>query len=217
MLKKPALALAIATTLLSIKVNDVKAYVLPVYNLQYFNIQRSYSFPYYSPFFQYPTGNIKPKTFTPSPTAKAKTYVQPAMAYTLATPAATPSPVPTVLADPGNSVKSYIMSEINTYRRSLGLYEFQTDSHTCSFAKTRAAEISTSFDHSGFSSRRANNTLPYPTFSKVTENIARTGNYQQVADMWINSAPHAQNLRNDTPYACVESYVNFYAFEGWKP
>lgn len=219
MLKKPVLALVTAINLLIFKVNIANAFFTPLYNLQYFNIQRSYSFPFYSPFFQYPTSNIKPKTTnTPSPTPARVTAVRPAIATTpAATPLVTPTPAPTVLAETTDSVHAYIMTEINAYRRSLGLSEIQTDPYTCDFAKVRAIEISTGFDHSGFSSRRANNTLPYPTFTKVTENIARTANYQQVADMWINSPPHAQNLRKDTPFVCAESYGNFYAYEGWKP
>lgn len=51
----------------------------------------------------------------------------------------------------------------------------------------------------------------------VTENIARAANYKDVVKLWINSPGHAANLFADTPYACVENYGNFYAYEGWKP
>lgn len=92
-----------------------------------------------------------------------------------------------------------------------------TDSNTCNFAQTRAGEITTNFSHSGFNDRISAHTLPYPSYSYVNENIAMNSNYQNVADSWINSPGHAENLQADTPYACVGINGKYYAYEGWKP
>ena len=162
-------------------------------------------------------------TSTPRPTSTAT--IKPSAT---ATPRATstPTPKPTVNATPkptsaptttSDSVKDFIMNAINDYRRSQGLSSVRTDSYTCDFAKIRAKEISTSFNHDGFRNRINNKTLPYPGYSSITENIAMTSNYQNVVNMWINSSGHAENMRKDTPFVCVERYGNYYAYEGWKP
>ena len=109
------------------------------------------------------------------------------------------------------------MTKINEYRKSQGLSEVKTDQYTCDFAKTRAGEIATSFNHDGFRSRINNKSLPYPSYSQVTENIAMTSNYQDVVNMWISFSGHAENMRKDTPYVCVERNDNYYAYEGWRP
>lgn len=127
------------------------------------------------------------------------------------------TPKPTASNATNSSVKDFIMNAINNYRSSLGLSRVQTDPYTCGFSQTRAKEISTDFSHSGFQSRINNHTLPYPSYHYITENIAMTSNYQQVVQMWINSPGHAENMRADTPYVCVERYGNYYAYEGWKP
>jgi len=125
---------------------------------------------------------------------------------------------PTPLAStPQTDVTRYIMQEINKYRTSAGLSQVQTNSETCNFAKIRAKEISTKFNHDGFNERIKNHTLPYATWSKITENLAMTSNYKNVIGMWINSAGHAANMRADTPFVCVAQYGNFYAYEGMKP
>lgn len=139
-----------------------------------------------------------------------------------ASPTISPSPYPTTTPQPSQHPqedykKEYIMNAINEYRRSRGLYEVQTDPYTCSFAKTRAQEISVNFSHDGFSQRVANKSLPYPSYLLITENIAMTSDYKRVAGLWINSPGHAENMRKDTPFVCVESYGNYYAYEGWKP
>lgn len=109
------------------------------------------------------------------------------------------------------------MNAVNNYRAAQGLSSVQTDSYTCSFAKTRAKEISVAFNHDGFNNRVASKTLPYPSYQSVTENIAMTSNYKDVVNMWINSPGHAANMRADTPYVCVEQYGSYFAYEGWKP
>jgi uncharacterized protein YkwD len=152
----------------------------------------------------------------------------PVASFVEATPTPTPEPSQTPslsnrstpTPSPGASTdirRDYIMNQINTYRKSLGLSEVQTDPYTCNFATTRAKEISTGFNHDGFNNRLNNHTLPYPGYYTITENIAETSNYQQVETLWQNSPGHAENMRADTPYVCVESFGNDYAYEGWKP
>jgi uncharacterized protein YkwD len=137
-------------------------------------------------------------------------------------PTRIPSPLPAVTAVPTqiqttNYKKEYIMNAINEYRKLKGLSEVKTDSYTCSFAKTRAQEISINFNHDGFSQKVANKSLPYPSYSLITENIAMTSDYKKVAELWINSPGHAENMRQNTPFVCVENYGNYFAYEGWKP
>lgn len=134
------------------------------------------------------------------------------------TPTKTKNPTPTQSQQQNSStVQQYIMNAINAYRSSKGLSAVQTDSYTCNFAKTRASEISKSFDHSGFQNRVNNSTIPYPSYHLITENIAMMSNYKDVVNMWIQSPGHAANMRKDTPYVCVEQYGNYYAYEGWRP
>lgn len=115
------------------------------------------------------------------------------------------------------SHKDYILGKINEYRASQGVSAASPNTETCSFARTRADEISSNFNHDTFTQKISSNSLPYPSYSLVTENIAMTQNYQDVANIWINSGPHAENLRKDTPFICVEQNGNYYAYEGWKP
>lgn len=140
------------------------------------------------------------------------------------TPSQTPIPTPTPKPSQGYSeisitsetVKNYMMAEINSYRKNQGKGEVQTDKYTCEFAKVRASEVAKNFNHDGFQNRIKNKTLPYPSYSYVTENIAMNSNYKNVVKGWINSAGHAENMRADTPNVCVEKFGNFYAYEGWK-
>ncbi len=106
------------------------------------------------------------------------------------------------------------MDEINKYRASQGLSSISTNSETCSFAKTRTGEITANFNHDGFNNRVNNHTLPYAIWSKVTENIAMTSEYKNVVTMWANSPGHAENMRANTPYVCVEQSGNYFAYEG---
>ncbi len=137
----------------------------------------------------------------------------------------TPTPQPSTKPQPTtnntqqteDTKQTYIMKAINEYRKSHGLQEVKTDRYTCAFAKVRAKEIMSSFNHDGFRDRIAKNTLPYPDYSQVTENIAMTSDYKKVVKLWINSPGHAENMRRDTPFVCVESSGNFYAYEGWRP
>lgn len=113
--------------------------------------------------------------------------------------------------------KTFIMNAVNDFRRSKGLSTVRTDPYTCNFAKTRAQEITQGFNHDGFTNRVNSKTLPYPSYQRITENLAQSSDYKNVVNLWANSPGHAANMQADTPYVCVESNGNFYAYEGWKP
>lgn len=154
---------------------------------------------------------------TPTPTPMKKVTPTPTKKVT-PTPTKTPTPTPiTTAASSTDDKKTFIMKAINDYRKSKGLSPVKTDTYTCSFAKIRAQEISKGFNHNGFRDRINSNSLPYPSFSSVTENIAMTSDYKKVVSMWISSPGHAENMRRDTPFVCVESSGNYYAYEGWRP
>ncbi len=179
-----------------------------------------------------PTPTLRPKrriawafpTKTPTPSIQPSNTPKPSItAKPSATPTALPSnqrflsPTPTSVVQQTDIKKTYIMNAINEYRKSLGLSSVTTSTETCNFANIRAQEISVNFNHDGFRNRIDNGTLPYKTWSQITENIAMTSDYKQVVNMWINSSGHAANMQKDTPYVCVESYGNYYAYEGMKP
>ena len=106
-----------------------------------------------------------------------------------------------------------ILTKVNQYRASYGLAAVRTDPLTCNFAATRAKEISDEFTHNGFYDRAKSKSMPYHHYKLVTENLARTPNHNAV-EMWIKSPKHAANMRKDTPLVCVESYGDYYAYEG---
>jgi uncharacterized protein YkwD len=172
-----------------------------------------------------PTIYIKPEeTPTSAPTKELAKELTPTPTKTLIKPSITVFPTkppkPTITLTPveaGGDAMSSIMSEINAYRASQGLPSVQTSGETCSFASTRAAEIVSNFSHDGFQSRIDSKTLPYSSWSAVTENIAMTSNYKDVVQMWINSPGHAANMRADTPFVCVRQSGNYYAYVGMKP
>ncbi len=166
-------------------------------------------------------------TFTPTPT-QSQNFVtiitsspvatlSPTSIPTPTTQSNNPTPTNTSSAVSLNDVQTYIMNAINDYRKSQGLGTVSPNAQTCDFAKTRAHEITTSFTHDGFNNRVNSHTLPYPSYSLVTENIAMTSDYKQVVTMWANSPGHAANMRADTPYVCVAQDGDYYAYEGWKP
>ncbi len=164
-----------------------------------------------------PTNTIVPtkKLTVPTPTEKVVKSPTP-------TPTAkqvkNQDPTPTKAQSlPTSSVKEYIMNEINKYRETQGKPSVTPDSHSCDFAKLRAEEISKNFDHAGFNSRAASRTMPYPPYEYINENIAMTSDYKRVVELWRNSPGHAENMRADTPIVCVESYGDYYAYEGYRP
>jgi len=127
-----------------------------------------------------------------------------------------PAPTSTLVRKSAN-IRDYILERVNEYRVSQGLYRVQTDPYTCKFAQLRAEEISRSFNHDGFRRRIEDNSLPYPSYTKVTENIAMISDYTQVVNMWIASSGHAENMREDTPYVCIGQVENYFTYEGWRP
>jgi uncharacterized protein YkwD len=160
-------------------------------------------------------------TNMPTPTPTSKPIPTPTLTPT-PTKIPTPTPTPTKVPSPGtqslptDSIQSYIMQKINDYRSSQGLSSVATDSNTCNFAKTRAQEITSNFNHDEFTNRINNHSLPYAAYHEITENIAMTSDYKEVVTMWINSPGHAENMRQNTPYVCVERSGNYYAYEGWR-
>jgi uncharacterized protein YkwD len=159
---------------------------------------------------------LTPSPTKPAPTAKPTTVVTPTIQPTTK-PVATSTPSPTTAPASTTIIRDYIMTGINNYRSSLGLSSVKISDETCAFAKIRAKEISTGFNHSGFENRVASKTIPYKTWTSITENIAMTSQYKDVVNMWINSPGHAANMRKDTPFICVENYGNYYAYEGMRP
>ncbi len=157
-------------------------------------------------------------TKSPTVTPTKIPTLQPTIVSTLAPTKQVSTPIPTV-AQPSSTddKKTFIMNAINEYRKSQGLSSVSTSTETCNFAKIRAQEISTDFSHAGFRSRIDNGTLPYKSWSVVTENIAMTSDYKNVVNMWIKSSGHAENMRKDTPFVCVEYHGNYYAYEAMKP
>ena len=128
-------------------------------------------------------------------------------------PQTSASPTPS----PFDVKKDYIMKAINEYRASKGLAAVAPDPYTCAFAKTRVGEITSNFSHDGFTSRVNSGQLPYPSYSILVENLAKTNDYKNVASLWIGSSGHAANLAEDTPFACVDYLGDYYVYEGWKP
>ncbi len=110
-----------------------------------------------------------------------------------------------------------LLSQVNAYRASKGLSPVSEEAHTCSFAKTRASEITSAFNHDGFSSRVSSKNLPYPSYSEIAENIAMSSNPGDVVQAWIDSPGHNENMLKNTPFACIGNSGNYYAYESWRP
>lgn len=153
----------------------------------------------------------------PSPTI----YIQPTIAPTKKLQKKN-IPTPSVQSKPATTLSqtietmNQILKEINNYRLSVGLSTVQSTYETCSFAAIRAQEIATQFDHQGFNQRMKEKTLPYTSWSQVTENIAMAQSPKQVVTLWENSPGHAANMRANTPFVCVRNYGNYYAYEGLR-
>lgn len=137
-----------------------------------------------------PTPGVEPPTQTQS---KPQTQIQ------------TPN-------DSGN-----LIGQVNAYRASKGLSEVSTDPYTCAFANIRASEITSAFNHDGFSSRVNSKTLPYPSYSEIAENIAMSSNPADVVQAWIDSPGHNENMLKNTPFACIGNSGDYYAYESWTP
>lgn len=154
-----------------------------------------------------------------------KTYMRISISPSESTPSATPTPtslrtIPAkqrLTPNPSFSPTDYILEEINRYRAQKGLSRVSSNSETCSFAKTRADEISHNFTHDGFNKRVTDKNLPYPSYQEVTENIAYNTSYADVVPRWIASPGHEENIRENTPFICIARSGDYYAFEGWRP
>lgn len=139
------------------------------------------------------------------------------------TPTKTPnSPTPTkseetTSSNPSSDTALDLMKQINDFRAGKGLPAFTTDGYTCAFAVTRAAEIVGNFSHEGFRNRIDNKTLPYPSFTGISENIAMNSDPNAVVQGWIDSPGHNENLSKPHAHACVAKNGNYYAFLSWNP
>ena len=129
------------------------------------------------------------------------------------TPSQTPSPTP---ISPNKSA-SDLLQQINIFRSGKNLAALSANSETCFFANLRSQEIISNFNHDGFRNRIDSNSLPYPSYSLVTENIAMNSDPNQVVPGWINSPGHAENLLKDAPFGCVVGNGDYYVFEAWSP
>ena len=152
---------------------------------------------------------------TPTPTQTQTPSAPEAVGGQSPTP--TTSPQVNVAQSSAGEGNNEILNAINDYRVSKGLGRVVSNAETCSFAKTRAGEISANFNHDGFTQRIASHNLPYTSYSLVTENIAENSDSSQIVNMWINSPSHEENIRKDTPYVCIVQNGNYFAYEGWKP
>jgi uncharacterized protein YkwD len=171
----------------------------------------------------------KTNTFIPSPTQTPTPTPMPSI-----TPTPTNVPAPTstesnkedseivsaitnIPQDTSGNVGLTLMKQINDFRASNELPTLSTDGYTCAFATLRAGEITGSFNHDGFRSRLDSNSLPYPSYSSVAENIAMNSDANAVVPGWIASPGHNENLRKDVPYGCVGVSGDYYVFQAWKP
>lgn len=139
-----------------------------------------------------------------------------------------PSPFPTIAPSPTNTpikptdiptndIGLKILRQINDFRAEKGLPAFSTDGYTCSFAVMRASEIASDFSHNGFRNRIDNKTLPYPTYSGISENIAMNSDPNAVVQGWIDSAGHNENLSKPHTFACIAKNGDYYVFLSWNP
>ena len=142
-------------------------------------------------------------TLTPIPTPQA------------ATPNPTQTQTQTTISN--TSLSQQLLDQVNAFRASKGLPAVQTDGYTCGFATIRSNEITSGFNHDGFNNRASSHTLPYPSYTSVTENIAENSDPTQVVNAWIASPGHNENMQKDTPFVCIANLGNYYAYEGWKP
>lgn len=166
---------------------------------------------------------------TPSPTPTPSPSLAPSPTHAQA-PTTSPkgSPSSAIKAEPeekkaevnvnaSGDVPLSIMQQINDFRASNGLPPFSTEGYTCGFANLRAGEVANDFSHSGFRGRIDGNSLPYPGFSGISENIAMNSDPGNVVQSWIDSPGHNENLRKSHAHACVGRNGSYYVFESWNP
>ncbi|MGI8419269.1 MAG: CAP domain-containing protein [Candidatus Levyibacteriota bacterium] len=130
-------------------------------------------------------------------------------------PTATPTALPVSQKD--SEISHFLLTKVNEYRSRYGLPPVQSSAQACAFATIRAQEIAKRFSHDGFKSRVSKHTLPYDKWARATENIAEAPDYKEVVDLWAQSAEHAANMRDNTPYVCIEASGPYYAYAGMRP
>ncbi|MGH7203649.1 MAG: CAP domain-containing protein [Candidatus Levyibacteriota bacterium] len=141
------------------------------------------------------------------------TTIQPTTQPTIL-PTATPASTP---ASQNSEVSQFLLTKVNEYRSRYSLPPVQSSAQVCAFAAVRAQEIANRFSHDGFKSRVSNHTIPYDNWAHATENIAEAPDYKEVVDLWAESSEHAANMRDNTPYVCIEASGPYYAYEGMRP
>jgi len=161
-----------------------------------------------------PTPTLSPIP-SPTPTATPSPTITPTPTKTIVSP--TKAPVESAPVVSSGDTALELMKQINDFRAGKGLGSFSTDGYTCSFAVTRAKEIESDFSHSGFRNRIDGKSLPYPSFTGISENIAMNSDPNAVVQGWIDSPGHNENLSNSHAHACVGKSGNNYAFESWNP
>lgn len=127
----------------------------------------------------------------------------------LATPTPTPAAV-VISTKKDEKPNPSLLTDINNYRKSLGLNAFVTNDIVCNFAKKRAQELTVNFSHEG-------SNPPYPSYSNTAENIASANSKEEVLDLWKNSDGHNKNLLSNAKFACTANSGKFYTFESWTP
>ncbi len=149
-------------------------------------------------------------TPSPSPTSPIKTTPAPSITGILVYPYKTITPAPL------NSSLD-LLQQVNNFRASKGLNVLTANDETCFFAKLRANEITSNFNHDGFRDRIDSKSLPYSSWSEVAENIAINPDSNAVVAGWIGSPGHNENLSKNVPYGCVANSGHYYVFEAMKP
>lgn len=163
-----------------------------------------------------PSINTKKRVLISTPTAiPTRIPIKTAPLQTITTTQAQNVTIPPINAvDQQQSTSEYLLEQVNNYRKANGLSLMYPTPETCSFAQTRAGEISTNFTHEGFTNRITNHMLPYSSYSIATENIALNSNSMEVVSQWINSPIHAENMKKNTQFACIGISGNYFVFEG---
>ena len=123
---------------------------------------------------------------------------------------------PLVNLDYFNPLKTQITSPmanilwdlVNNWRIESKLRPFKRDNRLCILAKIRVKEILSDFGHDGFNKKFMGNTFKndgYWKYSKLGENLAKFVTDEDVIlNMWLNSASHAANLKDNYLYSCIE-------------
>lgn len=150
---------------------------------------------------------------TPTPTTK------PAKS----TPTSTPNTEPETNKTTENNIRisalgnaAILTNRINSYRQEQGLSPFLANETVCNFALVRVQELKSNFSHEGFRQRIDNNTLPYPDYSHIAENIADTDTPERAFELWRNSPGHNENMLYPSTFGCIGNIGRLYTLEIWE-